>query len=166
MDEQTYKLAMDRAYLDELLQLETALEKIAADEYEGPKGRHAAGVAGAMGAGAGAGGLASEIGREGTRRRLGKLEKQRKSLVKSYQGGSQMLGQPGTSAKLKKLEAAQKSNKLTQQMLRKRLGKSRAGGPVAGALALGIPAAAALGASTPKGRELISKGWEKAKKYV
>jgi len=168
MDEQQYKLAMDLAYMDECLALEYALEKLSAEgeEYQGPKARHAAGVAGAAGAGAAAGGIASEIHREGLRRRLGKLEKQRQSLIKSYKGGASQLGTPGSAEKLKKLETMQKSVGLTQKGLRKRLAGGRWKGPVGGAAALAVPAAVAMGAASPKGQELISKGWKKAKKYI
>lgn len=169
MDEQ-YKLALDRAYVDELLMLEYALEKLSAkkDEYEGPKARHAAGAVGAAGAGAGLGAAAGELHREGLRRRLGKLKRQSTVLGAKYKNVAKGLGTPGTAAQLKKIELAQKSTKGAKELLKNRLAASggRWKAPVAGSAALAVPAILAMGAASPKGQELISKGWSKAKKYV
>jgi hypothetical protein len=156
------------AYLDELLGLQDALEKAAAEEYEGPKVRHEAGVAAAGGIGAGAGAVGQELGREGLRRRIGALERQRRGLQKSIQGAWGNLPSDVRAQRLGKLKNVEKSIEATQKALRGKLGKGggRWKGPLIGA-SMAVPAAtAAMGAATPKGREAAGKAWRKAKKYV
>ena len=173
MDEQLYKLAMERAYADELLMLQDCLEKISAqDEYEGPKVRHAAGIGAAGGAGAlAARGLA--------KRKTKKLTKQIKNL-QAVKAHSEAIGKAWTPGKgaihgpeyyeghKKTVETAGKNIKKLQKALPK---KWKA--PLVGAAAVGAPVAGIMAARSRKGKRALSsagekvrKGYERARPYI
>lgn len=165
MDEQ-YKQAIDLAYLDECLALHDTLEKLSAEEqYGGPRVRDVAGAAGAAGAGAALG----TIPRKNVARRIRKLEKAKRKLKNEVDMAAKGVGKyrrnPRGSGWFRTQATRLGSIDKTISNLQKAMPKKWKG-PLTGAAALGVPTAAVLGASTPKGREKAKALWEKVGPYV